>query len=373
MYIYNRQNWPDFTWDEPTVNQVLLDVKFVQGRLLGRMEALGFEAQEQAFLATLTSEVVKSSEIEGEKLNPEEVRFSIARHLGLDVGGLLPAGRHIDGIVEMLLDATSHYDVVLSEQRLLRWHAALFPSSLSGLMLVNPGVWRNDSGGPMQVVSGHYGRERVHFRAPSADVLREEIALFIKWFNKNQRDLDPIVKAAIAHLWFVTLHPFDDGNGRISRAIADMALAKAENISNRFYSMSTQIRKDRKSYYHILELTQKGSLDITQWLLWFCNCLRQAIKASDQILNVVLNKAKFWEQHANKRLNIRQTQMLNMLFDGIKGKLTSTRWAKITKCSQDTATRDINSLIALDILIKSPQGGRSTCYLLKDYPINRVD
>lgn len=373
MFIYQKANWPNFTWDDYEVNQALMPVKFEQGRLLGKMENLGFDVQEHAFVTTLTSEVVKSSEIEGEILNPDEVRSSIARHLGLDISGLLPADRHVDGIVEMLLDATRKFDKPLSEDRLCHWHATLFPSSLSGMMLVNTGIWRTDIGGPMQVVSGHYGRERVHFRAPPAKILPKEIKQFVKWFNGSQDKLDPILKAAIAHLWFVTLHPFDDGNGRISRALTDMALAKGGNLSNRFYSMSTQIRKDRKQYYKILEQTQKGSLDISSWLLWFCDCLCKAIMAAEDVLETILNKSKFWEQNAGKNLNERQVAMLNVLFDGIKGKLTSSRWAKMMKCSQDTATRDINALIKSDILIKSNEGGRSSNYLLKDFPINHID
>lgn len=373
MFIYQNKDWPNFTWDESQVNQALMPVKFQQGRLLGRMESLGFDAREHAFMTTLTSEVVKSSEIEGEKLNPDEVRSSIARHLGLDISGLLPSDRHVDGIVEMLLDATRKFDKPLTENRLCHWHAALFPMALSGMMLVNPGFWRCDADGPMQVVSGHYGRERVHFRAPPAEVLPKEIRQFVNWFNGSQSQLDPILKAAIVHLWFVTLHPFDDGNGRISRALTDMALAKAENLSNRFYSMSTQIRKDRKQYYKILEQTQKGSLDISQWLLWFCDCLCKAIMAAENSLEIILNKSKFWEQNSGKQFNKRQIAMLNILFDGIKGKLTSSRWAKMMKCSQDTATRDINALIKAGILVKSNEGGRSSNYLLKDFPINRID
>ncbi len=279
----------------------------------------------------------------------------------------------MDGIVEMLLDATRNYAKKLTANRLCHWHAALFPSGMSGMMLVNSGVWRSDSGGPMQVVSGSYGRERVHFQAPPATQLPQEIKQFLQWFNQSKTTIDPLIKAAIAHLWFVTLHPFDDGNGRISRAITDMCLARAENQANRFYSMSTQIRKQRKSYYDILEQTQKGSLDIGPWLHWFLNCLQQAIIASDSLLKNVLNKAKFWEQHANKSLNQRQTNMLNLLFDGFKGNLTSSKWAKMLHCSQDTASRDINELIALGILMKSAQGGRSTDYLLKDFPINSVE
>ncbi len=370
MYIYERPNWPNFTWDHEQVYQALLPVKFEQGRLLGQMKNLGFELQKSAVLEALTSEVVKTSEIEGEVLNVSEVRSSVARHLGLEAGGLLPADRHVDGIVEMLLDATRNYNKPLTQERLCHWHALLFPT---GMMLVNAGVLRRDNEGPMQVVSGHYGREKVHFTAPPAKNISQETKKFLQWFNQQQKNLDPIVKAAIAHLWFVTLHPFEDGNGRISRAIADMALALAEQQANRFYSMSTEIRKQRKSYYEILERTQKSRLDISEWLVWFLNCLHQSILQSDSLLKNILNKAKFWEQHADKSLNERQITMLNFLFDGFKGKLTSSKWAKMIKCSQDTAARDIKYLLNQEILVKSAEGGRSTSYLLKDYPINFID
>ncbi len=373
MYIYQRSKWPEFTWDNATINHILPPLKFEQGRLIGRMESLGFDQQQKATLETLTNEIIKSSEIEGETLDPEEVRSSIARHLGIDIAGLLPSDRHVDGIVEVLLDATRNFQQALTMQRLCGWHALLFPSSISGLMIINPGILRNDSGGPMQVVSGSYGREKVHFQAPAAQLLPKQIKQFLQWFNKAIPNLDPLIKAAIAHLWFVTLHPFDDGNGRLARAITDMALASADNLANRFYSMSRQIRKDRKAYYEILERTQKGQLDITPWLQWFLQCLQQAILQSETILKNVLNKTKFWEQHSTKSLNKRQTQMLNTLFDGFKGKLTSSKWAKMMNCSQDSANRDINNLIELDILIKSPEGGRSTSYLLKDYPINLIN
>ncbi len=372
MYIYERQDWPNFTWDQQAIAEALGSVKFQQGRLLGKMDSLGFNLQEQAVLKTLTSDVIKTSEIEGEHLDPDQVRSSIARHLGMDIAGLIPTDRHIDGIVEMLLDATHRYNKALTEQRLCQWHAMLFPSGLSGMMLVNPGVWRSDSGGPMQVVSGRYGKEKVHFQAPPVKQLLSEIKKFLSWFNqKNATDL--LIKSAVAHLWFVTLHPFDDGNGRIARAIADMLLARAESLTNRYYSMSTQIRKERKTYYAQLEHTQKSDLDISTWIIWFLNCLERSICNAESVIQVVLNKAKFWEQQTGKSFNPRQLLMLNILFDGFKGNLTSTKWAKMTGCSQDTATRDINELISHNILIKSPEGGRSTNYLLKNFPINHIN
>lgn len=372
QYIYELPNWPNFKWENNIIYKELAKVKYQQGLLLGRMENLGFNIQEDALLTILTNEVIKTSEIEGESLNSDEVRSSIARHLGMDIGALLPSDHHIDGIVEVILDATQNYIQPLTEQRLLHWHATLFPTGMSGMMLVNPGAWRTDSGGPMQVISGRYGREKIHFQAPPAKVLPKEINKFIDWFEQNHREIDPVIKAAIAHLWFVILHPFDDGNGRISRAITDMALARSENLGKRFYSMSTQIRKQPKSYYDILEQTQKNSLDITPWLIWFLDCLYQAIKNSNTLLENILNKAKFWEQNSEKAFNQRQITMLNTLFDGFKGKLTSIKWAKMTNSSQDTATRDINKLIEEGILVKSNERGRSTSYLLKDFPINFV-
>lgn len=367
MYIYQKPGWPGFTWDHAKVAQTLRELTFDQGRLLGKMDHLGFDLQEEAILTALTDEAIKTSEIEGESLNREEVRSSVARHLGLDIGGLLPKDRHVDGIVEILLDATRNYDKPLNEKRLRHWHASLFPTGMSGMMLVHSGHWRNDHEGPMQVISGSYGRQKIHYQAPPAKQLPKEIKLFLHWFNdpKNTREhMDLRIKAAIAHLWFVTLHPFDDGNGRISRAIADMVLAQAENQPNRYYSMSTQIRKDRKAYYEILEQTQKNGLDITKWIVWFLQTLHSAILQSETLLAKVLHKAKFWEEHAHKGLNTRQIAMLNKLFDGFEGNLTSSKWAKMMKCSQDTASRDINHLISLKILIKSVEGGRSTSFIL---------
>ncbi len=367
MYIYERAGWPDFTWDTEKVSAVLHTLTFEQGRLLGKMGTLGFHLQEEAILTAITNEALKTSEIEGELLNREEVRSSVARHLGMDIGGLLPKDRHVDGIVELLLDATRNYAKPLTEKRLRHWHASLFPTGMSGMMLVHSGHWRNDHEGPMQVISGNYGREKIHFQAPAAKKLPKEIQLFLKWFNDEKNNMDLRIKAAIAHLWFVTLHPFDDGNGRISRAIADMVLAQAENQPNRYYSMSTQIRQDRKTYYEILEHTQKGGLDITKWIIWFLQTLHSAIIQSESLLKTVLGKAKFWEEHSRKDLNHRQIAMLNKLFDGFDGNLTSSKWAKMMKCSQDTASRDINYLINLKILIKSDKSGRSTNFLLKGF------
>lgn len=373
MYIYQKSNWPIFIWDKEATQQALSTVIFKIGRLYGRMEGLGFQLQDQAILQIMTSDVIKTCEIEGENLNKEEVRSSIAKHLGIEIVGPLPSDRRVDGIVEMLLDATRRFDQPLTKERLLHWHKELFESGFSGLSLVNRGFWRTDSDGPMQVVSGHYGRLKVHFEAPPASELPNEISRFLKWFNNSDEELNLIIKSAIAHLWFVTLHPFDDGNGRISRAIADMMLARADNQPNRFYSMSTQIQRDRKNYYLELESAQKGSLDITSWILWFLKALSKAVDLSDSILEHVLNKARFWEQNRDKNFNQRQIAMLNILFDGIKGNLTSSKWAKMMKCSQDTATRDIHNLIDQGILQKSAESGRSTKYNLVGFAINQID
>lgn len=330
------------------------------------MESLGFNLQEEAALQTLTLDVLKSSEIEGEILNAEQVRSSIARRLGMEIAGLVPADRHVDGVVEMMLDATQHYNDRLTKERLFGWHTALFPSGRSGMYKIITGAWRNNTpDDPMQVVSGTMGRERVHFLAPASDVLEREMKKFLHWFNTDS-GLDPVIKAAIAHLWFVTIHPFADGNGRIARAITDMQLARADESSQRFYSMSAQIRIERNAYYTILEKTQKGSLDITAWLEWFLLCLERAIIATDTTLSIVMKKAKFWENPATQSLNERQQLMMNKMLDGFEGKLTSSKWAKIAKCSQDTAVRDIQDLINKGILEKDASGGRSTSYLLKD-------
>jgi Fic family protein len=328
------------------------------------MEALAFDFRAEAVQYTLTEDVVKSSEIEGEFLDKEQVRSSIARRLGLDIGALAPADRHVEGVVEMMLDATQNYKAPLSDERLFAWHAALFPTGRSGMTKIIVGAWR-DENSPMQVVSGPMGRERVRFEAPAAARLAEEMAAFLSWFN-GQASHDPVLKAAIAHLWFVTIHPFEDGNGRIARAIADMALARSEGTSQRFYSMSAQIRQERKDYYAILETTQKGDLDITGWLLWFLGCLNRAFDGAEKILANVLRKARFWEAHASQRLNERQRKVVNRLLEGFEGKLTSSKWAKLTQTSPDTALRDINDLVARGILIREASGGRSTSYSLPD-------
>ncbi|GJL83140.1 MAG: cell division protein Fic [marine bacterium B5-7] len=327
------------------------------------MEALGFELRSEAHLETLTEDVVKSSEIEGEKLEREQVRSSIVRRLGMDVGGLVHSDRNVEGVVEMMLDATGNYADPLSEERLFAWHASLFPTGRNGMTRIQVGCWRDDSNGPMQVVSGPIGREQVHYEAPPAKRLPDEMAKFLQWFEQPG-DMDPLLIAGLAHLWFVTIHPFDDGNGRIARAIADMALARTEKTGQRFYSMSAQIRSEHKDYYNTLEWTQKGDLDVTRWQSWFLNCLQRAIDGALETLKIVLNKAHFWECFATEALNERQIKVLNRLLGGFKGKLTTSKWAKIAKCSQDTAYRDILDLIERGALQKDPGGGRSTSYSL---------
>lgn len=363
-YIYQRKEWPHFTWAEDRFMPLLIEVRHKQGKLLGQMETLGFNLQEEASLQTLTLDVVKSSEIEGEFLDAAQVRSSIARRLGLDIAGVVPVDRNVEGVVEMMLDATQNFKTPLTEERMFGWHAALFPTGRSGMQKIVVGRWReNDISDPMKVVSGPIGRETVHFQAPDAVVLKDEMDHFFKWVN-SETYIDPVIKAAIAHLWFVTIHPFDDGNGRIARAIADMQLARADKTSNRFYSMSAQIRKERNAYYDILESTQKETLDITEWLVWFVSCLDRALSATDETLKTVLQKARFWEYHKLTSLNERQKLMINKLLNGFIGKLTSSKWALIAKCSSDTAVRDINDLVKKGVLIKDESGGRSTSYSL---------
>lgn len=367
MYIYQHKNWPQFTWDNDILLTTLGFVRNLQGKLVGRMEHLGFDLRNEAILETLTLEVLKSTEIEGEFLNPEQVRSSIARRLGMDIAGLVASDRNVDAMVDLMLDAAQNFDKPMSENRLFDWHGALFPTGRSGLYKIIVGNWRNDTAGPMQVISGAFGREKVHFQAPASSVVPTEMQQFIDWFDSNH-SIEPVIKAGLAHLWFVTIHPFDDGNGRIARALTDMLLARSDGSHQRFYSMSAQIKLERKGYYEILEKTQKGDLDVTEWLLWFLNCLWNALKASDEILAKVLDKARFWQQHQQTILNGRQQLIINKLLDGFDGKLTSSKWAKITKCSQDTALRDIQDLIQKEILSKEEGGGRNTNYELVKQP-----
>jgi len=363
MYLWEKTDWPAFTWNAPKLTKLITHVSREQGRLLGKMEALGFELRSEAHLRALTEDVVKSSEIEGETLERDQVRSSIARHLGMDVGGLTPADRHVEGVVEMMLDVINNYDAPLTQNRLFTWHASLFPTGQSGMSKIRVGEWRDDSNGPMQVVSGPVGRETVHYEAPPAARVPDEMDKFLNWFEQPG-DMDPLLIAGLVHVWFVTIHPFEDGNGRIARAIADMALARSENTGQRFYSMSAEILRQHNNYYDVLEWTQKGEMDITRWQDWFLNCLLGAIEGAQEITAVVLSKARFWERFAKEPLNERQIKVLNKLLDGFEGKLTTSKWAKIAKCSQDTAYRDILDLIERGALNKNTAGGRSTSYSL---------
>ncbi|MGH6979481.1 MAG: Fic family protein [Brevundimonas sp.] len=361
-YIHEQDSWPNLHWSDERLVEPLATVRHRQGRLIGHMEALGFQLREEAVLRTLTEDVLKSSEIEGEMLDREQVRSSIARRLGMDVVGLIASDRNVEGVVEMMLDATQNFTHPLTADRLFSWHAALFPTGRSGMSRITVGAWRTGEGDPMQVVSGPVGREHVHYEAPEAARLDAEMAGFLHWFETAKAD--PVLKAGVAHFWFVTIHPFDDGNGRIARAIADLALARAEGTSQRFYSMSAQIRAERKAYYALLETTQKGDLDITPWLLWFIACLDRAFDGAETILAGVMRKARFWEVLAGQPLNERQRKVVNRLLDGFEGKLTNAKWAALTKTSPDTALRDINDLVSRGILAREPGGGRSTSYSL---------
>jgi Fic family protein len=365
-YIHELPDWPKFVWDRDVLAVPLAAAIRKQGRLIGQMEGLGFRIRDEAFLRTLTEDVLKTSEIEGERLDAGQVRSSIARHLGIDIGGLTAADRNVEGVVEMMLDATGRYDQPLTDERLFSWHAALFPDGSSGLRSITVGTYRDDRRGPMQVVSGPVGRERVHFEAPEASRLPAEMQRFVEWFNTD-RVMDPVLKAALAHFWFVAIHPFDDGNGRIARAIADMALTRSEESPRRFYSMSAQIRQERDDYYRILERSSKETMDITRWMEWFLACLTRAIENAQVMLSSVIAKSRAWEKLRDVPLNERQRLILNRLLDGFEGKLTSTKWAAIAKSSHDTALRDIQQLVDRGILIKDAAGGRSTSYSLATF------
>jgi Fic family protein len=365
-YIHEKADWPKLKWNDVKLLPLLADVRHRQGRLLGRMEGLGFRLRAEASLTTLTADVIKSSAIEGELLDAEQVRSSIARRLGLDFGGKVKTSRDVEGVVEMMLDATQKYAEPLTAERIFSWHASLFPTGRSGMRKITVGAWRPADIGPMQVVSGPMGRERVHFEAPSADRLQHEVSAFLDWFEAANR-IDPVLKAGIAHFWFVTIHPFEDGNGRISRAIADMALARAEGTIERFYSMSTQIEAEKKQYYLKLEQSQKGGVDITSWLEWFLGCLGRAVAGSEEGLSKVLRKAKTWERiNSQSPVNERQRKVINRLLDGFEGNLSTSKYAKLAKCSSDTALRDINLLLDQGILVQVAGGGRNTSYRLAE-------
>jgi Fic family protein len=360
-YIYQYKNWTDFTWEEKTIQKVFGEVRHLQGTIAGQMSSIGFSTKKEANLTTLTLDVVKSSEIEGEQLNYEQVRSSIARRLGLDVAGLVPTDRNVEGVVEMMLDATQNYLQPLTEDRLFGWHSALFPTGRSGIYKIEVGKYRT---GVMQIVSGAMGKEKVHYEAVEPNLVKQEMEKFLTWLNNDQTDLDLVLKSAIAHFWFIIIHPFDDGNGRIARAISDLLLARADGGSERFYSMSSQILVERKRYYEILQKVQHSNGDITEWLEWFLNCLKNALLETESSLKKVVDKAEFWKNHEHTLINERQRLVLNKLLDGFEGKLKSSKWAKIAKCSTDTALRDIKDLINKGILKQEEQGGRSTNYEL---------
>jgi Fic family protein len=364
-YIHERPEWPDFKWDGEALAGTLAAVRYKQGKHLGRMEALGFDIRTEASVIALTEEVVTTSAIEGQNLNPNEVRSSIARRLGLEGAGLPEPSREVEGVVEMMLDATRHYDTRLTAERLFGWHAALFPTGRSGMGRITVGAWRTEESGPMQVISGPVGKERVHFEAPQAERLDSEMESFIQWFNMRMA-LDPVLKAGIAHFWFVTIHPFEDGNGRIARAIAEMALSQADRSKQRFYSMSSAIEAERKEYYLQLESAQRGSLDITAWLAWFLDCLDRTINGADTVLSSVLNKAEVWQRINQTPVNERQRRVISRILDDFKGHLTTSKYAKLAECSNDTALRDIQALLERGVIVKNPGGGRSTSYRMAD-------
>jgi Fic family protein len=363
--ISQQPDWPAWRFDLAALTDALVRVSHAQGLLLGRLADVGLALRDQASLAALTDDVVKTSEIEGERLDVASVRSSIARRMGVDIGALAPVDRHAEGVVEMVLDATTRCTAPVTQERLFGWHAALFPTGWSGMSRITIAAWRDDANGPMQVVSGPHGRQRVHFEAPPAAHLADKTARFLAWIESDGGE-PPLIKAGLGHLWFVTLHPFDDGNGRIARAIGDLLLARADGSPQRFYSLSAQIQRRRKEYYDVLERTQKGTLDATAWLAWFLATLQQAVEEAQHTLDAVLAKARFWQRLAGRPLNERQIKLLNRLLDGFEGKLTSSKWAAIAKCSADTALRDIRDLVALGVLRKSAAGGRSTAYELAD-------
>ena len=364
-YIYEYKNWTNFSWQDKAINVLFGEVRLMQGKIIGQMNALGFSAKEEATLTALTLDVVKSSEIEGELLNFDQVRSSIARRLGINTAGLIPSNRNIEGVVEMMLDATQRYTLPLTEKRLFGWHAALFPTGYSGPYLIEVGQYRT---GEMQVVSGAMGKEKVHFEAVKPELVKTEMDKFLDWFN-NENHLDPVLKAAIAHFWFIIIHPFDDGNGRIGRAITDMMLARAESSGERFYSMSSQILTERKLYYEVLQKVQHSSGDITEWIDWFLHCLKNAMLSTENTTQKIVRKAEFWKLHEHTPVNERQRLMLNKLFDDFEGKLQTLKWAKITKTSTDTALRDIKDLVEKGILKQTDEGGRSANYKLVDFEL----
>jgi Fic family protein len=367
-YIWQARDWPHWQYDLAALAAPMAEVSRAQGLLLGRLVDVGAALRDQASLVALTEDVVKTSEIEGEQLNVDSVRSSIARRLGVDIGALAPVDRHVEGVVEMVLDATANCRAPVTSTRLFGWHAALFPTGYSGLAKIQVAGWRDDANGPMHVVSGPLGRQKVHFEAPAADHLVAETEQFLSWLNADSSE-PPLIKAGLGHLWLVTLHPFDDGNGRIARAVGDLLMARADGSPQRFYSLSAQIQRERKAYYDILERTQKGTMDVTAWLLWFFESLHRAVDQAQRTLDAVLLKTRYWQRWAILSLNERQVNVLNRLLDDFEGKLTNSKWAAIAKCSPDTALRDINDLLARGVLCKTGAGGRSTSYSIRDSSI----
>ena len=363
MYIWQRSDWPQWQYDLPRLSSALAEVSMAQGILLGRLMDVGVGQRELVSLSALTEDVVKTSAIEGEQLDVESVRSSLARRLGVDIGALRPSDRHVEGVVDMVLDASANFDQRLTKERLFGWHAALFPTMHSGISKIDVGQWRQPENDPMQVVSGHYGKEKVHFEAPPAGRLEAETASFLAWVNADATH-PPLIKAGLGHLWFVTLHPFDDGNGRIARAIGDYLLTKTDGNRQRFYSLSAQIQRERGAYYEQLERVQQGDLNVTHWLMWFLETLKRALEQANKTLDTLLTKAKYWQRWVETPMNARQIKILNRLLDGFDGKLTSSKWAAISKCSPDTALRDITELIQVGALRKAEGGGRSTSYEL---------
>jgi Fic family protein len=366
-YLWQSEDWPAWRYDLAALAGPLADVSRAQGLLMGRLADVGLALRDQASLAALTDDVVKTSDIEGEQLNVESVRSSVARRLGVDIGALAPADRRVEGVVDMVLDATANSAAPLTRERLFGWHAALFPAGHSGITRLRVGAWRDDAGGPMQVVSGPVGRQRVHFEAPPAAQLETEMRRFLDWAEGSASE-SALIKAGLGHLWFVTVHPFDDGNGRIARAVGDLLLARADGSPQRFYSVSAQIQRERAAYYDILERTQKQTMDVTAWLQWFLATLHQAVNQANDTLDAVLARARFWQVWADVPFNVRQRRVLSRMLDGFEGKLTSSKWAALAKCSPDTALRDINELLERGVLRKLEAGGRSTGYVLDDLP-----
>ena len=362
MYIYHRPDWPHWTWDHQSLMPLVSRIRHQQGQLLGRVKWAGFPLKLEAQLEILALDILKSNAIEGNVLDPREVRSSIAKRLGVEIAGMSPTTRYVDGVVEMMIDATQRFDQELSEERLFGWHNCLFPTGRSGMFVITVGGWRTDHDGPMQVVSGGMGREKIHFEAPPARAVADEMARFIEWFNTSE--VEPLIKSAIAHLWFVTIHPFDDGNGRIGRALSDLLLTRSDQVPFRFYSVSAQIEQEKKGYYRELEIAQRGELEVTSWLTWYLECLESALLNSELLLEKIFARVAFWEAHRETSFNGRQRQMLTALLGDFVGKLKTSKWAKMCKCSHDTAARDINDLIQRGVLEREEAGGRSTSYRL---------